>query len=326
LPGRFLAYGQNKRGVTLARGLEDAARERLKSLLSDWALPGEAIVARSEAGAADDAQLRDELESLRADWRKMMARETPRHAPSVLAKTLIQWPDIAEIRVTERALLAEAKAIFPAARHDGAAWTDSGAEDALEQALARVLRVGSVTLTFDITEALTVIDLDGGGLVPAEANRIGLAEIVRQIKLRGLAGHILIDLIPMKGKSDSDAMVAKLRRQLARDPSQVIGTTRLGLIEMTRERLRPSLDEWFFAGAEPQPLPAAEALAGLAALLRAADHQPLERLAMLAAGPIVQYLDSRPELLAEAAQRLGYRPQVRRDVRPHGYEIMQDPK
>jgi len=90
------------------------------------------------------------------------------------------------------------------------------------------------SLIIEPTEALTVIDVNGGG-AGAAINPIAMAEVARQLRLRNLGGMILVDAV---GGRDTK-LVDELRRLTADDTCrvEVLGITRLGLIEITRQRL-----------------------------------------------------------------------------------------
>jgi Ribonuclease G/E len=89
------------------------------------------------------------------------------------------------------------------------------------------------------------------------------AEIGRQIRLRNLAGQLVIDFLPVRGRQGQEQVLEVLRSILADDPSpsQVAGFTRLGLVEMTRERRRAPLQEIL---GERHPLPAGKAALSVA--------------------------------------------------------------
>lgn len=104
----------------------------------------------------------------------------------------------------------------------------------IEGLLARhVPLAGGAGLVIDRTEALTVIDVNGGSQGVA-ANKAALVEIARQLRLRNIGGVVLIDIV---GKG-SATMLEELRRATSDDPCpvEVFGITKLGLIEMARAR------------------------------------------------------------------------------------------
>ena len=106
-------------------------------------------------------------------------------------------------------------------------------------------------LIIDQTEALTTIDVNTGGFVGArnfddtifKTNLEAALAIARQLRLRNLGGIIIIDFIDMAREEHREAVLAELRKQLARDRTKITvsGFTQLGLVEMTRKRTRESL-------------------------------------------------------------------------------------
>ncbi|MFT3956563.1 MAG: ribonuclease G [Piscinibacter sp.] len=106
-------------------------------------------------------------------------------------------------------------------------------------------------LIIDQTEALTTIDVNTGGYVGArnfddtifKTNLEAAQAIARQLRLRNLGGIIIIDFIDMSREEHQNAVLAELRKQLARDRTKITvsGFTQLGLVEMTRKRTRESL-------------------------------------------------------------------------------------
>ncbi len=106
-------------------------------------------------------------------------------------------------------------------------------------------------LIIDQTEALTTVDVNTGGFVGArnfddtifKTNLEAGQAIARQLRLRNLGGIIIIDFIDMTRVDHQQAVLAELRKQLARDRTKITvsGFTQLGLVEMTRKRTRESL-------------------------------------------------------------------------------------
>lgn len=109
------------------------------------------------------------------------------------------------------------------------------------------------SLIIEQTEALTVIDvntskftgkLDKGDTI-LKTNQIAAVEIARQLKLRDIGGMIFLDFINMKQKVDQEQVTRVLQEELKKDlnSTRVFGFTNLGLVEMTRKRVRPSLQQ-----------------------------------------------------------------------------------
>ncbi|HEY9063667.1 MAG TPA: ribonuclease G [Burkholderiaceae bacterium] len=125
-------------------------------------------------------------------------------------------------------------------------------DEEVSRALSRRVELKSGGyLIIDQTEALTTIDVNTGGFVGArnfddtifKTNLEAGAAIARQLRLRNLGGIIIIDFIDMTRDEHQAAVLAELRKQLARDRTKVTvsGFTQLGLVEMTRKRTRESL-------------------------------------------------------------------------------------
>jgi hypothetical protein len=227
---------------------------------------------------------------------------------SPLARVLAAYPAIAQVAVDEMAALGDARAVFPAAAHKTRSWSESGAADALDEALARRVSLsGGASLDFAETAAATVIDIDGAGLAPAIANAAALPAIARHLRLRGIAGHILIDVIPTRDRRKLMAMVETLRALVADDPApvQVAGHTPLGMIELTRRRSGPSLSETMLEPVSVIPTPLTIALDGVRAVLREVSARPGAALALALPPRAAAELRARPAVIVEVGRRLG---------------------
>jgi ribonuclease G len=110
-------------------------------------------------------------------------------------------------------------------------------------------------ITIDQTEALVAIDVNTGRFTGKKSqeetilktNLEAAAEIARQLRLRDLGGIIVLDFIDMEDEANRKAVSDLLRQHLRRDRSRTksFAVSELGLIEMTRQRQRPSLANYF---------------------------------------------------------------------------------
>ena len=129
-------------------------------------------------------------------------------------------------------------------------------ERELERALSKRVNMKSgADLVIETTEALHVIDINSGRSGSGkkktkeeallEVNLEAAREICRQIRLRNLSGIILIDFINLKNAANSKRIMEELRIHAAKDPirTQVVDMTRLGLVEMTRQKIELPLGE-----------------------------------------------------------------------------------
>jgi Ribonuclease G/E len=178
-------------------------------------------------------------------------------------------------------------------------------EDALESEIAlldgaEVPLGGGGRLLISPLPALTAVDVDSGGAAPVAANRAALSAFARQVKLRDLAGPILLDLAGLSVKQRA-GLEAPLRAALAEDGlAQLLGLGPLGLFELRRARIHPPLHEVL----------ADRALAhGLALLRRAAREAaqaPHRRLALHAPGAVLEALRHLPGALGEYEAAAGH--------------------
>ena len=168
---------------------------------------------------------------------------------------------------------------------------------------------GGGRLTIHPTPALTAIDVDagahaGGGDAASQLrlNHAAVEEAARQIRLRELAGAILLDVAGMPAKR-REALSAPLAAALEADPlkPRLLGLTRLGLFEIQRPRIQPPLHEVLGA-------PSSALTHGLAALRRAAREAaaaPGCALALRAHPSVLAALEGLPGALAEMAASAG---------------------
>ena len=126
----------------------------------------------------------------------------------------------------------------------------------LKNALSeRVWLKSGAYLVIQPTEALTVVDVNTGKNVAKKemqenflrVNKEAAAEIARQLRLRNLSGMILVDFINLTSKSAEDELLKTFRAALQKDPvpAQLVDMTALGLVEVTRKKIKRPLHEIF---------------------------------------------------------------------------------
>lgn len=130
---------------------------------------------------------------------------------------------------------------------------DKDIQSDIQQAFERkvMLRSGGY-IVIDETEALTAIDINTGKYVGAlslrdtilKTNLEAAEEIARQIRLRDIGGIIIIDFIDMKNKKDISMVLSSLAKEfkIDRNKPNIVGLTKLNLVEVTRKKIRPTLD------------------------------------------------------------------------------------
>jgi ribonuclease G len=230
------------------------------------------FILRTNAEEATDAELAEDIAYLRRTWtliRQRALKQPPGtllHQDLSLAERVLR--DLASdatqsIRIDSRlqcdALRAFGETFMPGAvgklehyKGERPIFDLFGIEEEIARALARRVELKSGGyLIVDQTEALTTIDVNTGGYVGArnfedtifKTNLEAAGSIARQLRLRNLGGIIIADFIDMTREDHQQAVLAELRKQLARDRTRttVSGFTQLGLVEMTRKRTRESL-------------------------------------------------------------------------------------
>jgi len=307
-------------------------RERLLGLAREI---GGGLVVRSAATGTKDGSLRAEVEALDSRWAAALERARAADRPgrvdegepaTVRMLRELAGPQVERV-VTEG--LGVAAAARACAAQWGAGWQVEehrrgvalfeveGVEPQIEAALARRVPLpGGGTLFFDRTEAATVVDVDTGGAgrggrnaAILDANLAAAAEIGRQLRLRAVAGTVLVDFVRMPDAKARERVAAALQAAVRDDPAElrVAGFTALGLFELARSRERAPLAELMLRAApEPAPSPAAAATAALRAAERAARADPGATLAIEAAPAVADMLEgAAAPAFAALAERLG---------------------
>lgn len=328
-------------GLALAEGAE-GLRDRAGTLLPathGWLL-------RPSAAFATDEALATEAADLVARWQALSATARAARPPVRLLAALDPVlaavrdglnPSLARIVSDDAAFLAELRRSVPAAApllrfHQGATplFEATAINEQLDAALSATVPLPSGgRVTIAETEAVVAIDVDAGAAAHGDARTTALAvnleaaaAIAVAIVLRELAGHIVVDFVPMRGRGARARVLAALRAGLAADDRQtdVAGFTALGLVEIRRASTGPSLRERLrvacaaCAGTGRTTAPAVAAGDGLRALVAAALAQPHRRPTLVAAPDVIDALGG-PLAAARdgCAARLGWPVAVRTD-------------
>lgn len=273
LPGRFLVYAPLQDRVSVSRMITDEAeQDRLLALMRDVAEPGEGFILRTNAAGADGEELAADAEYLRALWSDVEAARDQSEAPALLHADLDPLlrlfrdhvhDDVSGVRIDSDAGLAAAQRfcgrfmpklapLLSLYREREPIFALYDVETEIERALGPRLDLPSGGgIVIETTEALTAIDVNSGSFTGAASqdetawrtNLEAASEIARQIRLRNIAGLIVVDFIHMDDESRWERLLEQLEADFADDRShgRVIGLTAAGLVEITRRRRRESL-------------------------------------------------------------------------------------
>lgn len=202
-----------------------------------------------------------------------------------------------------------APAVEPEVDDGGRLFEACGAADALESALARRVPLpDGGELVVDPVEAGTLIDVNfrtGGGREGfRRANETAALAAMRQLRLRGLRGIVLLDLPRMTDRALRLRITNLVDEMAAADSArvQVLGWTPGGMLELVREGVRrPLADDLLDPPAEPRMSPRAAAWAALAGLRREASR--IARPRLVASPAVAGWLDGPGRPILEAERR-----------------------
>jgi ribonuclease E len=277
LAGRFLVLmPNNPRAGGVSRRIEGEDRDATRDALEQLHIPdGMGSIVRTAGVGRSPEELQWDLDNLRANWDAIIDAAGRRAAPFLIyqesdavTRSLRDYmsDDIGEVLIDEpgahqRALEYVQRFLTPDAQRAIKLYTDDvplftryQIESQIESAYSHTVHLpsgGSVVI--DYTEALVSIDINSaratrGADIETTACNTNLEaadEIARQLRLRDLGGLIVIDFIDMESKKNQQAVEDRMRDAVRMDKARIqIGRiSRFGLLEMSRQRLRPSLGE-----------------------------------------------------------------------------------
>jgi Rne/Rng family ribonuclease len=272
LPGRYLVYVPGGGMSGISKRLPDNERNRLKGILKNLIPEQAGVIIRTAAEGAPETELERDVTRLKAQWDDIekKANDSSTSAPSLLYgepdltvrvirdifnedfnKMLVQgdqaWDDIQNYigHIAPELASKIEKWVGP---------RDLFAENRVEEQLAKafdrkVYLPSGGSLVIDRTEAMIVIDVNTGKFIGkggnleetvTKNNLEAAEEIARQLRLRDMGGIIVIDFIDMTLESNRELVLRRLVECLGRDRTkhQVAEVTSLGLVQMTRKRVR----------------------------------------------------------------------------------------
>ncbi|AOS98037.1 Ribonuclease E [Microbulbifer aggregans] len=279
LAGRYLVLmPNNPRAGGISRRIEGDERSDLRDALSEVEVPsGMGIIVRTAGVGRSGEELQWDLNYLLQLWDAIKTEADTSKAPhflfqesNVIIRAIRDYmrDDIGEVIVDDKGayqLAAEfARQVMPQYASKVKYYEDAiplfnryQIESQIETAFEREVKLPSGgSIVIDVTEALVSIDINSsratkGGDIEETARNINLEaadEIARQLRLRDMGGLVVIDFIDMQNKSNQREVEKRMEKALSMDRARVqIGRiSRFGLLEMSRQRLRPSLGETTF--------------------------------------------------------------------------------
>ncbi len=274
LPGRYLVYMPTLEHIGVSRKIEDEdERERLRGIIDEIEIQG-GVILRTAGESASKKEIESDLQYLTRLWEEIFKKYEETQKPGVIHSELsielralrdMLSEDVFRVRIDDRASFNQAKEFvskFMPQYKDRLEYYDQqeplldryGVDFELSRALGRRvwLKSGGY-IVFDEAEALTVIDVNTGRFVGKKdfdetifkTNMEAVGEIAHQLRIRNCGGIIIIDFIDMEKENHREKVLSVLREELKNDRAKtsVISMTSLGLVEMTRKRMRTSLNK-----------------------------------------------------------------------------------
>jgi ribonuclease G len=272
LPGRNIVYMPTVEHLGISRRIEDPAeRNRLKSII-EKAKPAGGVIVRTAGEGATEEDILADLEYLSRLWADVQAGYEKRKGPgpihSEIDVELRALRDLLDDKVDR--VIVDDPVVYKKVNHfvsqflpkfknkialhkEGSPLFDMYDLDLeISRALGRRIWLKSGGyIVIDEAEALVVIDVNTGKFVGKRdledtivtTNIEAAREIAHQLRIRNCGGIIIIDFIDMEKPAHREKVLTILREELAKDRARTMASpmSELGLVEMTRKRIRPSL-------------------------------------------------------------------------------------
>jgi len=275
LPGRFLVLVPYESHIGISKKIsQHAERHRIRKMLESLRIPkGVGVIVRTVAAGCTRHQLAGEIKYLLKLWNEIRSKEKTVDAPSLihqeydLVLRVVRDLFSSDVRTLIVDSKDEYKKIFHFVRfflpnlrmrlklYKGA--TPLFERYGIEKEVARLYenriylkKKGYIVI--EQTEGMVAIDVNTGGFVGKKdleetvlaTNLEAARQVARQIRLRDIGGIIVIDFIDMESREHRQQVFNELTSALKRDKARtkVLGISTLGLVEMTRQRMRRSVE------------------------------------------------------------------------------------
>ena len=281
LPGRYLVLMPYGRGVNLSRRIRnEAERHRLRALGILTKPPGMGLLVRTEAEGVSEEAIIEDLEALQKRWEMVQQEAMATRPPALLNRDddFIQrvLRDVYNADVNR--IVTDSDIGMQRVKQHLSSWSDGRlpagvlvdhhrAESpsileyfrvnaAIREALKpRVDLPSGGYIIIEPTEALTVVDVNSGSFTRSATARETVlwtnceaaVEIARQLRLRNVAGVIVVDFIDMESRRDQMQVLEHFGKALQADKArpQISQLSELGLVELTRKRQGQNIYELF---------------------------------------------------------------------------------
>jgi len=276
LAGRFLVLMPNSsRSGGISRRISGNERDQLKNTLDKLNIPENmSVIVRTNGLGRSSEELSLDLSYLIAVWEEITNTIPNATSPSLIFrddKLIVRVvrdyfkEDIEEILIDDKEIYEEAKEFIEAVIPDHAdkvkfyheeipLFNRYQIESQIELAFQREISLSSGgSIVIDPTEAMTAIDVNSARSTKGKdieetafkTNIEAASEIARQLRLRDVGGLVVIDFIDMLNEENQNKVESAFRKAVYSDRArvQISNISKFGLLEVSRQRLRPSLNE-----------------------------------------------------------------------------------
>lgn len=280
LPGRYLVLMPYGRGVNLSRRIRsENERNRLRALAILIKPAGMGLLVRTEADGISENAIIEDLETLQKQWESIQQQALSTRPPALLNRDddFIQrvLRDVYNSDVNR--IVTDSSSGLKRVKQHLTSWSDGQIPNGvlIDQHRERVsileyFRVNAAIrealkprvdlpsggyIIIEPTEALTVVDVNSGSFTRSATARETVlwtnceaaTEIARQLRLRNIAGVIIVDFIDMDSRRDKLQVLEHFSKALRSDKSrpQISQLSELGLVELTRKRQGQNIYELF---------------------------------------------------------------------------------
>ncbi|MBR9990350.1 MAG: Rne/Rng family ribonuclease [Gemmatimonadetes bacterium] len=282
LPGRFLVFMPGSSHIGVSRKIDDREeRARLRAMAKEVVPDGVGVIIRTVGEELTREVFQREFNTLHETWKKIQKRAKSARPPALIHREAKLTSGLIRDVFTAKvdALTIEGSEVYNEVKTylDGLdpelmkrvhlyvdpvpLFDKYGIEDAIREAFQRRVDLPSGGyIIIEPTEALVSIDVNTGRYTGKKdpektilkTNVDAAKEIARQLRLRDIGGIVVCDFIDMETRANQERVLQELRQHLSRDRARTraFQVSELGLIEMTRQRVRPSL---FQSLTEPCP-------------------------------------------------------------------------
>ncbi len=350
VPGRYLVLMPTIEHIGVSRKIEDEAeRERLRSIAMEVKPAGMGLIVRTVAEGRGREDFVGDINYLLRTWARIEERAahakpyTLLYQDSDLVEKIVRdifSSEVDEFIIDDREvyerIIEACDFLSPALKskirlYDGerSLFEHYGVEQEIEKSLnEKVWLPCGGYLVIQETEALVSIDVNTGRYLGRDSleytaytiNLEAAEQIARQVRLRNLAGMIVIDFIDMEEEEHRKAVVEHLKEHFSRDRAKtfIYGMSELGLVQMTRKRSRPALSTRLkeccpFCGGEGRILSREYVSAKVFRRIQEYCKRGRSRALLVNVHPVIarMLMDTRREYIQELERRWGVEIYVR---------------